>query len=886
MTRSTTPVAGSPRNWLGFDDPFPQASSFASIPRVSAAPDAPHAPPFRALLSNQGDRTATLRSDLRFAWTSEAFVVHAELFVAGGAAIDRLETIRKRPVGNAGYSREEWGDDALELQIDVGLTRTDYAHFIFTPMGTAVTYRGFSNRQTQGYHPPVNVSVRIDHARGCWLIDASIPFAGLGSTPCAGNRWGFNIMRVDPDERGAFSQWSPTFGDALRPECFGIIEFTDHVDTKPLHGDTEITAYHTRFQSRDAYLRERFAGVTSDEVLRELDCPDWQTWARRAASPTRPKPVRWEHWAVDEVPAFDHATAMELARRAATHVDEWNADDPPRTALRLLIAEPIADAFLLTRDPSWARVAEKMFLVHDARWRLLFTGKAGHATYPNASHDHAELTHDSQISEAAFVARPYLIYARENLLSPRVHEIAMTRLLRAGRFAAFNIETAYCYGNHQVYEAGGLAQIAALFPEFRESQHWADVASRTIRTHFQREVYADGGYMERCGYHAVALTFAAQGLAAVTLNGQQHRFKELVADDTLAAFDRMYRWVAAMLMPDGTMPPFGDFRAVPLLRLLAHGAALRNLPDVLGHVRRLAPQLVPPALRDRATPVPALSYTLGDSQFTMMRDSLDARAMQMAVEHGPLGGEHSHVDNMGFVAHAFGEPILVDPGMGLTYGDFGHKSFYRKAEAHNVVTIDDRIPEKVARRVSWRTTPKRDTLVMQSDAYLASHGVRHERTIVFEKGLAWIIFDRLKRVDVLKPMPTRYDLHLHATLKPALSSPPLWIGRSARNERVGAAFAVIAGRDAGTPQAETVPASWSDPRILTMRLHDSPQLYPDTIATDSQWLRWRMNADEHGEAWFVALVAPFEGKSPTVVIDSCDAHRLRVRINGRLLEIV
>ena len=885
MTRPHPPGTDSPRNWLGFDDPFPQASSFAAIPRVRVASDVLRVPPIRALLSNQGKRAATLRSELRLAWTDDAFVLHAELFISGGAALDRLEAIRSRAPQSAGYSREEWGDDALELQLDVGLTRAEYAHFILTPRATAVTYRGFSNRQTQGFHPPVSVSVRIDRERGCWVLDASVPFAGLGATPRAGGRWGLNIMRVDADERGGFAQWSPTFGDALRPECFGVIEFTD-AGTPASQGESEIAAYHARSAARDAYLRDRFAGVTGDNVLRELGCPDWRAWAERAASPSRPKPVRWEHWAADEVPAFDEATAMELARQAIKHVDEWSESDPPKAALRLLIAEPIADAFLLTRDPTWAQLAERMILVHDARWRLLITGKAGVATHPNPAHDHPELTHDSQISEAAFLARPYLVCARAGLLSPRVHEAAMTRFLRAGRFAAFNIETAYCYGNHQVYEAGGLAQIAALFPEFRESGHWADVASRTIRTHFRREVYADGGYMERCGYHSVALTFAAQGLAAVTLNGQHERFKELVADDTLAAFDRMYRWVSAMLMPDGTIPPFGDYRAVPLLRLLAQGAALRGLPDVLWHVRRLAPQLVPPALRDQPSRPPEMSYTMEDSQFTVMRDGLDARARQMVVEHGPLGGEHSHVDNMGFVAHALGEPILVESGMGLTYGDLGHKSWYRKAEAHNVVTVEGWIPEKVARRVSWRATPTRDALVMESDAYLATHSVRHERAIVFEKGLAWVIFDRLRRIDASKPGPMSYDLHLHTPLAQTRSEPPFWVGRSTRSG-VGAVFAVIGdrGAGAGAPTVVTHSASWYDPRILTMRLHDAPQLYPDTIATQALWLRWRVPAGDRGEAWFATLVVPFEGEEPAVTIESCDARRLRASVSGRTLDI-
>ena len=59
----------------------------------------------------------------------------------------------------------------------------------------------------------------------------------------------------------------------------------------------------------------------------------------------------------------------------------------------------------------------------------------------------------------------------------------------------------------------------------------------------------------------------------------------------------------------------------------------------------------------------------------------------LAFEYGPHGGGHGHPDKLGFVLHARGKILAVDPGC-IAYGNPAHRGWYRQTLSHNTIVVD------------------------------------------------------------------------------------------------------------------------------------------------------------------------------------------------------
>ncbi len=826
------PTALTQVHWLG-----QEATAGDEIKRVR---------PLRTLVTGRGDKAAKLKSEIRLGWTTDAFWIHAKLFTT---RLDRVEELAKKPEA---YRRDRWGADSLEVQIDMGRTGERYAHLILTPGGEVVAYEGYSNRHVDGYHPKVGLKVTLEQTAGAWVVEARIGFDALGETPRAGDVWGLNLVRVDADEEGGYSQWAPTYGEALRPSLFGELHFLRAGEAGACdgrHDEAEVTAYGEYWRIKREGFQRRINGIGEVDALGQLrvgedeSAPkDWNAWGAHLARRAHPGPVRWDGWEAGKVPECDRATVMALAGKAMEKIKGWDVSAPTVAHLDMIQAEPLADALMLTGEDVYAKAIEKAIMAHDACWRAILE-KPGMPV----GHEHARLYPDSQVTQAVFLGHLYFALVRHGKVDERVHAAVMLRMLRAGRFADQNISLVYFYGNHQAHESAGLGTIASLFPEFQESDRWAETASLAMRMHYLGDVYSDGGYMERCGYHAVALSFTAQTIAAIKTSGQEARFAPLMCDEVLEAIDRMYGWVVKMAMPDGTLPPFGDYRVHSQARLLLQGAMLRGRGDCLGPVKRAAPELLEGMDLSGSKDEGALSVSMDESGFTVMRSGRGGHAM--AVDHGPLGGQHSHVDTMGFVAYLRGQAVAVDSGMGLNYADPHYLGWYRNAEAHNVVTVDDAVPEKVAWRTGWHAGKRGDILVMRSDAWRHARGVAWERAILFSHLGTWVIFDRLWRADERGVKPGFYDLHLHCPMGLEADAEG-WV----RGD--GVVFAVAGSGGTSAPVIRPRPGACAPVETMPMRLHDAMALYGDSVVGEVSHARWRVAADENGGAWFTTVIAP------------------------------
>lgn len=821
-------------NWLGFPSPFSAPGSRGAVPW------APATAPLGILLNHRGDAAALEETDVRLSRDRDALRITACCRTADMA---RVRELAARTVA---YARDAWGDDAIELQIDVQRTRTRYFHFMLPPNGIAVTLLGFSNRQVQGWNP--RFDFRVELRDDAWLVEVVLPFAILGRIPEDGEAWGFNVMRVNRSEPTRYAQWAPTFGEALRPERFGEIRFGG----EPGDRAAEAAAYARHAAERRAFFIDTINGVRDEDALKELGEADWTAWGARLARRESPLPLSWFGFAPGAagISALDRPVVLAKADMLVDGIAGWPTDPPDPAAFVFDRLELLGDAFLLTGARKYVEAFERALDIHGRLVRDILRGVTDPRQLPYSRNPY----YDIYVVRTARVAYTYLTMRREGL-SPRTHAVMMWTVLRSGRFAAFNIASDYTYGNHQTYESGGLATVAALFPEFPDSDGWARVAARAIRLHLEREVYPDGGYYERCGYHEVALTFTMQAVATIRADGAEARFADLMNPATLGTLERMHQWSMLMTAPDGSFPAFGDYAAHPQVRLLRRGAAVFGRPDFAWPVRQAVPELVPPGIVPRE-PEPRGSVAL-DSHFTVLRDGWAPTDFYMAVDHGPLGGQHSHIDTVGFVAFAHGRPVALDSGIGANYEDPRYGAWFRSLRAHNVVAIDDLEPEKVAERVSWEPGADVDVLGTRSRAYERALGVVHDRTIHFAKGVGWLVHDRLAG-------PASFDFAAHAVdwlLHTPYELEP--VGPGVLDGGLdGFGLMVLAGRphELEAPQLELKPASMPGSELRELRNRDvGPRADPSVPITS---LSWRKRPMPGRACEFAFFVLPYRGGRP------------------------
>ncbi len=815
-------------DWLGLPCPFTQPTSTAGVGSQPVS--------LGVLLHGEGDRAAPPALQ---AWVwAAAGALHVR--VRCGAA--DMARVRALADARTPWSRDAWGDDAVEVQIDAGRTRREYLHVIVSPAGVVTTLRGFNNRQEQGWHPPVEAAVTLHD--DAWEVALAVPVRALGSTPTPGDAWGFNLLVVAPELPGGYAQWAPTFGEALNPEQFGTLVF----DGPPGDRAAEVAAYARRAAERADFFRQTINTLTPPDARAALGVADWAAWdAHLAARPIRP--LRWEGIALGAagIVAGDRPLAMADADALCAQTAGWSAEDPPREAFFVERLDALGDAWLLTGERKYVDAFERAVAAHAPLLRAMMA----EVDAPHQRGGAFAPYHDFQIIRAYQLAYAYLTL-REAGLAAETHATVMWTVLRACRFAEFNIRTMYVYGNHQLYESAGLAMTAALFPEFPESDGWARTASEAIRRHLACELYPDGGYSERCTYHTVALGYTMQAVAVIRAAGAAARFPALLCPETLGRLERMHDWLLALLAPDGTHPPFGDFAAHPHLRYFERAAVLFNRPDFAWPLQQLAPSLLAPGMVPRTPDVRSVALPSG---FTVLRSGWASDDWYLAAEHGPLGGQHSHVDTMGFAAYAFGRPVALDTGIGTSYEDPRYTGWFRGVRAHNVVAVDEAEPEKVAERLAFGENRVR----MRSRAYEHAYGIVHEREIRVLPGRGWLILDRLTARTSLAGRRIDWLLHTPYALAPLAPG----VLHAAAGD---GGLLVLAGRPETleAPVITTTPATVPVPAAVALRIVDTVRHYADEIIRDVTMLTWRHRPVAGDTAEFVTALVPYRGERPDV----------------------
>lgn len=333
-----------------------------------------------------------------------------------------------------------------------------------------------------------------------------------------------------------------------------------------------------------------------------------------------------------------------------------------------------------------------------------------------------------------------LPFSYRSLLS---HERLLKTLLGAARWLYQEQLRGYRDGNWQIMGAYGLAFIATLLPEFLESSDWLHTAITRLTEHADQDFFPDGCHSERVpsSYSIVAYRDLRNIATLLSTSDKAAPFHQRLT--------QAIQWFRAIMPPDRILPAINDGERAPIP------------PHLAEDMRRFGAE--------------TQSVHLPASGFTIMRSGASPDARYMLINHGPHAGGHSHADCLSFQLHVHGHPLAIDAGIGRTYDDPLHTSWYVRSIAHNMLTVDgdnlDRL-SAVGQDVVWNSQPNLEFFAATHRGYLASKGVLHRRHIAFVRHEYWVIYDVIDLGHTDRDLS--WEIHLSRPGLTVLSSSDQW----------------------------------------------------------------------------------------------------------------
>jgi hypothetical protein len=338
-------------------------------------------------------------------------------------------------------------------------------------------------------------------------------------------------------------------------------------------------------------------------------------------------------------------------------------------------------------------------------------------------------------------------------------------LLAHGHFLEKNLEY-HTRNNHLLLEAKSLAMLGLLFPEFKSARHWQERGLALLFQEVRQQVCADGVHGERAlHYHRVV---AGELLEILTLLESNH---QPIPSDVLERFGRMVEYELWVTKPNGVIPLLADSaledthlrfsaaRGGPLFLQSDELLVVAPPPDeaiawLLGAAQR--GQSRPPSGKPRGLE----SRAFAEGGYYIMRHGTTAiEATYLAFDCGPFGYElepyHGHADALSFELFAYGQTLVVDPGIYSAHLGSAWRLFFRGSRAHNTVVVDHQDQSLLldTRRIyrparatlhHWLSNEDFDWVDGAHDGYQRlAKPITHRRQIFFVKPEYWVVVDTL-----------------------------------------------------------------------------------------------------------------------------------------------
>ena len=335
------------------------------------------------------------------------------------------------------------------------------------------------------------------------------------------------------------------------------------------------------------------------------------------------------------------------------------------------------------------------------------------------------------------------VFARH--ISPETNKRLLKTILGSSRWLDQCLaKTPFHPYNWQTHTAMTLSYSALVFPEFRESDAWLDRGKGNMVQHLEKDIFDDGGYVERTPSYAEYM-FTVFYRYMMML--QYFRNDASLREKYLGRLERFVEFFVLTNAPVGVNTPFNDAaRNKNLVRVFREMGEFFNRGDFIGAVRHEFPPEALASLRVRVTEPAKRSFDFPHSQFVVMRDSWRPESYFLMLNYGEWQN-HSHYDHLAFEIYANGIPIALDAGIGkLGYLDSLHVRWYKHPLSHNMVTINQAVPEKMDMRgydKVWSPQMRTEFFAATHDGYLRYQKAKHRRHIIFAKTRYWLFIDEV-----------------------------------------------------------------------------------------------------------------------------------------------
>ena len=349
------------------------------------------------------------------------------------------------------------------------------------------------------------------------------------------------------------------------------------------------------------------------------------------------------------------------------------------------------------------------------------------------------------------------VFARH--LSPETNKRLLKIILGSTRWLDQCLQrTPFHPYNWQTHTALTASYAAVAYPEFREAESWLDRGRKTMVLHLENDILDDGGYVERTSSYA-SYMFSVFYRYMVML--EHFRNDSSLRDQYLKRLEKNMEFYVLTNTPVGVNPPFNDaHRGKNLLPLFREMGVFFNRGDFIGAARHeFSPEDLA-SIPVQVTAPKTTSIDFPDSRFAVMRDSWDPRSYYMIINYGDWQN-HCHFDQLDFEIYANGVPIALDAGLGpLGYLDSLQVSWYKHPQSHNMVTINQAVPEKMDKPgydKYWSPLKQSIFFAATHDGYVRYQTARHRRHIVYSKARYWLIIDEVRTERTGQEM----DFNLH-----------------------------------------------------------------------------------------------------------------------------
>jgi hypothetical protein len=251
-------------------------------------------------------------------------------------------------------------------------------------------------------------------------------------------------------------------------------------------------------------------------------------------------------------------------------------------------------------------------------------------------------------------------------------------------------------------------------------------------------VQDDGFWYEGSwGYHYYALS-AHVVLAEMALRSGVNLFEN-------PRFKSMFDAPLRFMMPNEKLPAFHDAHEASAIgpvslyeSAFAHwgdpnyawviGKRGRNTLEALLYGAREIPKVAAPELK---------SFNFATSGFGILRTGGDLNSLYLAMDYGPHGGGHGHLDKLSFVFYALGQTLAPDPGC-VAYGLKVQRTWYHQTVAHNTIVVDESSQNQCTGRCTLFSVSPHLRL-MEATADNAYDGVKMRRLVAMADDYVAII---------------------------------------------------------------------------------------------------------------------------------------------------